>query len=47
MMEDPLWLVKKKYFCSVARSCKLLLVVNMGMLCGAAGGKVSAKRIYI
>ena len=24
----------------LTRSCKLLFVVNMGMLCGAAGGKV-------
>ena len=29
----------------LTRSCKLLLVVNVGMLYGAAGGKVSGQTV--
>ena len=38
-MDDLLWL-RNNIFVLLTRSCKLLLVGNVGMLCGAAGGKV-------
>ena len=39
-MDDLLWLVRNNIFVLLTRLCKLLFVVNVGMLCGAAGGKV-------
>ena len=33
-------MVRNNIFVLLTRSCKLLLVGNVGMLCGAAGGKV-------
>ena len=36
-------LSRNNIFVLLKRSCKLLLVVNEGMLCGAAGGKASGQ----
>ena len=38
-------MVSQNNFVLLTRSCKFLLVVNKGMLCGAAGGKVRGQTV--
>ena len=44
-MDDLLWL-RYNIFVLLTRSCKLLFVGNVGMLCGAAGGKVCGQTTW-
>ena len=44
--KELIWVYVKYLIGSLlTRSCKLLLVVNVAMLCGAAGGKVSGQKV--